>query len=57
MVDAAGLGLSRNGIYRHSRRHLGHAEDMYMALIGALCALLFMAGWQNRQLRRLPSRP
>ncbi|MGI8433080.1 MAG: DUF2238 domain-containing protein [Chthoniobacterales bacterium] len=31
-------------------------EDMFMALIGALCALLFFAGWQNRQMRRLPSR-
>lgn len=31
-------------------------EDMGMALIGALCALLFFAGWQNRQMRRLPRR-
>lgn len=31
-------------------------EDMCMALIGALCALLFMARWQERQMRRLPSR-
>ncbi len=29
-------------------------EDMFMALIGALCALFFFAGWQNRQMRRLP---
>jgi putative membrane protein len=32
-------------------------EDICMALIGALCALLFVAGWHNRQMRRLPSRP
>ncbi len=31
-------------------------EDMCMALIGVLSALLFMAGWQNRQMRQLPSR-
>ncbi len=31
-------------------------EDMFMALIGALCALLFFAGWQNRQMRKLPNR-
>jgi putative membrane protein len=31
-------------------------KDMCMALIGALCALLFMTRWQNRQMRRLPSR-
>lgn len=30
-------------------------EDMGMALVGALCALLFMARWQNRQMRQLPS--
>jgi putative membrane protein len=29
-------------------------EDMFMALIGATCALLFMSRWQDRQLRRLP---
>lgn len=31
-------------------------EDMFMALIGALCALVFMARWQDRQMRQLPSR-
>jgi putative membrane protein len=31
-------------------------EDMFMALIGALCALVFMSYWQNRQMRKLPSR-
>lgn len=31
-------------------------EDICMALIGALCALLFMARWQNRQMRKLSSR-
>jgi putative membrane protein len=31
-------------------------EDMCMALIGALCALLFMARWHNRQMRKLPIR-
>lgn len=31
-------------------------EDMFMALIGAICALLFMSVWQNRQMRQLPSR-
>ncbi len=30
-------------------------EDMFMALIGALCALVFMSYWQNRQMRKLPS--
>lgn len=30
--------------------------DMFMALLGALCALLFFATWQNRQMRSLPSR-
>ena len=30
--------------------------DMFMALIGAICALLFMSFWQNRQMRKLPSR-
>ena len=29
-------------------------EDMFMALIGALCALVFMSYWQNRQMRTLP---
>jgi putative membrane protein len=32
-------------------------KDMCMALIGALCALLFMTRWQNRQMRRLPGAP
>ena len=31
-------------------------KDMFMALIGAICALLFMSFWQNRQMRQLPSR-
>ena len=31
-------------------------EDMFMALIGAICALLFMSRWQNKQMRKLPSR-
>jgi putative membrane protein len=31
-------------------------EDMCMALIGALCALLFMARWQDKQMRHLPGR-
>jgi putative membrane protein len=31
-------------------------EDMFMALIGAICALLFMSHWQNKQMRQLPSR-
>ena len=30
-------------------------EDMFMALIGAFCALVFMSYWQNRQMRKLPS--
>ena len=30
-------------------------EDMFMALLGAICALLFMSFWQNRQMRKLPS--
>jgi putative membrane protein len=30
-------------------------EDMFMCLIGATCALLFMRGWQDRQLRELES--
>ena len=29
-------------------------KDMFMALIGALCALVFMSYWQNRQMRTLP---
>ena len=28
--------------------------DMFMALIGATSALLFLAGWQDRQMRQLP---
>jgi putative membrane protein len=31
-------------------------EDMFMALIGAICALILMSRWQNRQMRHLPSR-
>jgi putative membrane protein len=31
-------------------------QDMFMALLGALCALLFFSYWQNRQMRTLPSR-
>ena len=31
-------------------------EDMFMALVGAICALLFMSFWQNKQMRNLPSR-
>jgi putative membrane protein len=31
-------------------------EDMFMALIGAICALVFISRWQNRQMRKLPSR-
>ncbi|HEY1583563.1 MAG TPA: DUF2238 domain-containing protein [Chthoniobacterales bacterium] len=31
-------------------------EDMFMALIGSICALFFMSRWQNRQMRHLPSR-
>ena len=31
-------------------------EDMFMALVGAICALLIMSFWQNRQMRKLPSR-
>jgi putative membrane protein len=31
-------------------------EDMFMALIGAFCALVFMTYWQDRQMRRLPFR-
>ena len=29
-------------------------EDMFMAMIGATCALLFVSRWQDRQLRKLP---
>jgi hypothetical protein len=29
---------------------------MFMALIGAICALLLMSRWQNKQMRKLPSR-
>ena len=31
-------------------------QDMFMALLGALCALVFFSVWQNRQMRTLPSR-
>jgi putative membrane protein len=31
-------------------------EDMFMALIGAICALLSMSYWQNRQMRQMPGR-
>jgi putative membrane protein len=31
-------------------------EDMCMALIGALCALLFMSRWQDKQIRQLARR-
>lgn len=31
-------------------------EDMFMALIGAICALILLSRWQNRQMRQLPSR-
>jgi len=31
-------------------------EDMFLALIGAICALVFMSYWQNRQMRKLPTR-
>ncbi|CAN5516440.1 DUF2238 domain-containing protein [soil metagenome] len=30
--------------------------DMFMALVGAICALILMSRWQNRQMRQLPSR-
>ncbi len=30
-------------------------KDMFMALIGALCALFFMSLWQNKQMRKLPT--
>jgi putative membrane protein len=30
-------------------------EDMFMALIGAICALIFLRPWQNRQLAQMPS--
>jgi putative membrane protein len=29
-------------------------EDMFMALVGAICALLFISRWQDRQMRKLP---
>jgi putative membrane protein len=29
-------------------------QDMFMALIGAICALLFISRWQDRQMRKLP---
>jgi putative membrane protein len=29
-------------------------EDMFLALLGAICALVFLRPWQNRQLARLP---
>lgn len=32
-------------------------EDMFMALIGAICALIFVRPLQNRQLARLPREP
>jgi putative membrane protein len=31
-------------------------QDMFMALIGAVCALLFFSRWQDLQMRRLPGR-
>jgi putative membrane protein len=31
-------------------------QDMFMALLGAFCALIFFSYWQNRQMRTLPSR-
>ena len=31
-------------------------KDMFMALLGAICALFFMSFWQNKQMRKLPSR-
>ncbi len=31
-------------------------QDMFMALLGAVCALLFFSYWQNRQMRALPRR-
>ena len=30
--------------------------DMFMALVGATCALILMSRWQDRQMRQLPSR-
>jgi putative membrane protein len=30
-------------------------KDMFMALLGAICALLFMSRLQNKQMRKLPS--
>ncbi len=29
-------------------------KDMFMALIGAICALILMSRWQDRQMRQLP---
>jgi putative membrane protein len=29
-------------------------KDMFMALIGAICALILLSRWQNRQIRHLP---
>lgn len=29
-------------------------EDMFMALVGATCAILFLSHWHNRQLAKLP---
>ena len=30
-------------------------KDMFMALLGAVCALVLISRWQNRQMRHLPS--
>ena len=30
-------------------------QDMFMAVLGAICALLCMSFWQNKQMRKLPS--
>ena len=30
--------------------------DMFMALIGALCALILISPWHNRQMRQMPGR-
>ena len=32
-------------------------SDMFLAFIGALCALLVLARWHDRQIAQLPSRP
>ena len=29
-------------------------KDMFMALVGAICALILLSLWQNRQMRQLP---